>query len=824
MSFSTADDLGQYDLGLQGDGEALAEGFHSQQNYPTSSFTPLNARQPPKQYVNPTETLYYSEDTFDVPSGDTYLSENPSKPAKKGKERPPAQAKKGRAVSLGAVWNYTDEEDVISELVVTTKPAKRAKSALAKKGNGNKAPYKVRSRESDEGDVFEAFDVVEAADEDASMNSQLTTPPDSNKRKPKKGSSVATKPKKGRLPSFKNLTVTKSVAPQEKEQFNDSSVISYQGWTSTQDAVKHNGLAQTTLDKLAAFRYNPKPTIFATPNTRKTQESQPGEQVDINEPELESTGFNGNDLLSNGSSTQFIWHLESNDPFLIQSALERPQGNKSAADFNEKIEANQTEAGAPSLYTIEHMTLDSDGGIAHPSASEPQIVGKQHQYHQYREPASSEAMVPDHSKDSINADTEIEELQENMSIVPAIVPEVRGFAEKQFAQGSGMNVIEVNPGSNEEPVPLLPVNSEFDEFDEGLDDDDLMAISTDELALKAARVAVLPAAIESTSSENKIISVIDMPDNPHLPIHTDYDDDEYLMDAGEDDQMHELREHPGLDIENHHAPTSLQNEIEFQEEYDSSLQFSPPSANQHSDPLSPNRIPGTDLQEEFEDWAFMNSELNDVMRQAELRNPPVTVVLSQPQMTHHTKAPATKTNSKTTAIILDDSHEYEPLGQFVRPEFPEIVRDRCPIVGVSSQSFLRTCFRIGELFKEGQKCRAAGQDTIIELFARVNFSSRDAGTQHFRFMDLWSDYPPFPTGILTNYRTLSLADSESFALVGEKGKGRMARCLGRVKRDRRCDTGWIIDIINIRETDWEEIRWTKRIVTAGSERTDLLKL
>ncbi|CAG8958977.1 hypothetical protein HYFRA_00012134 [Hymenoscyphus fraxineus] len=821
MSFSTADDLGQYDLGLQGDGEALlAEG---QQNYPTSSFTPLNARQPPKQYVNPTETLYYSEDTFDVPSGDTYLSEIPSKPAKKGKKRPPAQAKKGRAVSLGAVWNYTDEEDVVSELVVTTKPAKRVKSAPAKKGNGNKAPYKVQSREPDDGDVFEAFDVVEAADEEASMNSQLTTPPDSNKRKPKKGGSVATKPKKGRLPSFKSLTVTKSVAPQEKEQPNGSSVISYQGWTSTQDAVKHNGLAQTTLDKLAAFRYNPKPTIFATPNTRKTQESQPGEQVDINEPELESTGFNGNDTLKNGSSTQFIWHLESNDPFLNQPALERPQGNKCAVDFDEKIEADQTEAGTPSLHTIEHMTLDSDGGIAHPSASEAQIVGKQLQYHQYREPASSEAMVPDHSKDSIKADTEIKELQGHMSIVPAIVPEVRGYPEKQVAQCSGTNVIEVNPVSHEEPVPILPVNFEFDEFDDGLDDDDIMAISTDNLVLKTARVAVLPAAIASTSSESKIVSVIDMPDVPHLPI-IDSDDDEYLMDAGEDDRMHEVLEHPGLVIENHHAPTSLQNEIEFQEEYDSSLQFSPPSANQYSDPLSPNRIPGTDPQEEFEDWAFMNSELDDVMRQAELRNPPATVVLSQPQMTDHTKAPATKTNAKTTAIILDDSHEYEPLGQFVRPEFPEIVRDRCPIVGVSSQSFLRTCFRIGELFKEGQKCRAAGQDTIIELFARVNFSSRDAGTQHFRFMDLWSDYPPFPTGILTNYKTSSLADSESFALVGEKGKGKMARCLGRVKRDRRCDTGWIIDIINIRETDWEEIRWTKRIVTAGSEGTGLLKL
>jgi len=56
-------------------------------------------------------------------------------------------------------------------------------------------------------------------------------------------------------------------------------------------------------------------------------------------------------------------------------------------------------------------------------------------------------------------------------------------------------------------------------------------------------------------------------------------------------------------------------------------------------------------------------------------------------------------------------------------------------------------------------------------------------------------------------------------------EGTLARCLGRLKRDSKSETGWMLHIANIRMTDWEEIRWTRRIVSAGlvkSERVGLL--
>ena len=80
----------------------------------------------------------------------------------------------------------------------------------------------------------------------------------------------------------------------------------------------------------------------------------------------------------------------------------------------------------------------------------------------------------------------------------------------------------------------------------------------------------------------------------------------------------------------------------------------------------------------------------------------------------------------------------------------------------------------------------------------------------FPITDLWSNRPPYPSGVLTNYMTTVLADSESKIFLSENGK--MARCFGRLKRDLTI-SAWLLHIINIRATDWEVIRWTKGVVS-----------
>ena len=175
------------------------------------------------------------------------------------------------------------------------------------------------------------------------------------------------------------------------------------------------------------------------------------------------------------------------------------------------------------------------------------------------------------------------------------------------------------------------------------------------------------------------------------------------------------------------------------------------------------------------------------------------------------QTPGTQMTTDTPWSIIDDSHKYQPMEPFARSHFPCLILDRSPVIGLSAQSYLRTCFRIGEMFNGGVRCSSLGQDVVIELFARVMFSSREAGStkQHFQFADLWHDRPPYPNGLLTNYKITGLAESESKVFLAEKEK--MARCLGRFKRDLK-NSVWVLHLINIRETDWEEIRWTKEIV------------
>lgn len=132
-----------------------------------------------------------------------------------------------------------------------------------------------------------------------------------------------------------------------------------------------------------------------------------------------------------------------------------------------------------------------------------------------------------------------------------------------------------------------------------------------------------------------------------------------------------------------------------------------------------------------------------------------------------------------------------------------------------------TCFRIGEMFQVGAKCQALELDPVIELFARVNYSVREPGTtkQHFQFLDMWVDRPPNPNGILASFKTTCLVETESKVFI-ECNEKKMARVIGRLKKDRnKRDSPWLLDIINIRETDWEEIRWTRRIVSGD----DLVK-
>ena len=417
----------------------------------------------------------------------------------------------------------------------------------------------------------------------------------------------------------------------------------------------------------------------------------------------------------------------------------------------------------------------------------------------------------------------------------------------------------------------------MDEFDEGLEDDEFLAMvsemvvpetplkvhSQQQNGEKSASPApttflVVPAPLRMghiVESADALPKSKDIPIRiPSPRIFTSESDDEFPMDQGDEEEMLKLPELANGVEENFTAPAGISlssgDELDIREVYDPSLQHSPPTSrsgqspktaayNRHTDRNSANQSPNGPseidqvVMEHEEDWTFIRTGHGEARMPDPFIDPPQPTAFPQrpgPQRqllssqilqsrsisagNRRTHSSATQTASDITWSIIDDSREYLKVKPFARPNFPSLVPDRCPVIGISAQTFLRTCFRVGEMFKEGARRNALGQDVVIELFARVTFSSRDTGskTQHFQFADLWHDRPPFPSGILADYKTTELAESES-RLFLEPEVEKIARCLGRLKRDIKSNIGWVLHIINIRTTDWEEIRFTKNAVS-----------
>ncbi|MCJ1351048.1 MAG: hypothetical protein MMC33_001030 [Icmadophila ericetorum] len=154
---------------------------------------------------------------------------------------------------------------------------------------------------------------------------------------------------------------------------------------------------------------------------------------------------------------------------------------------------------------------------------------------------------------------------------------------------------------------------------------------------------------------------------------------------------------------------------------------------------------------------------------------------------------------------------------FARPAFPKPVGDRCPIIGLSSSPILRTCFRIGEAFNATGAAVRSNLECIIELYVQVKFSEREADgrrLQYFQFGDLFQkDKSPYLSGTYDMSKGANLWDCDSKIFLGEGGKGRIARVIGKMKRDERSGS-WTMIILSIWEADMEAVSHVKGIVFA----------
>lgn len=153
---------------------------------------------------------------------------------------------------------------------------------------------------------------------------------------------------------------------------------------------------------------------------------------------------------------------------------------------------------------------------------------------------------------------------------------------------------------------------------------------------------------------------------------------------------------------------------------------------------------------------------------------------------------------------------------FVRPAFPRPLLPRSPIMGISPTTVLRTCFRIGEAFNAASMALRNSTNAIIELYCRVKYSDRDVnGYKHFfELGDLFTPgKSPSLTAQYSLWKGVGLWEHDSRQFLGEGGKGKKARVIGRIKRGDK-NRGWDMTILNVWEVDWEDVGIAKGVICA----------
>lgn len=157
-----------------------------------------------------------------------------------------------------------------------------------------------------------------------------------------------------------------------------------------------------------------------------------------------------------------------------------------------------------------------------------------------------------------------------------------------------------------------------------------------------------------------------------------------------------------------------------------------------------------------------------------------------------------------------DLTQKRQLSPFRKHSFPGKVRDRPSALGFSSRALLRVCFRVKELVHATFRCHSRDQELIIEIYARVTYSSRDplVKRQCFQFRDLSKDKQSFPSGTLSGWRPGSLVDRQSLRLMGNRTP-QLCWILSKTRLDSKGFVGLALDVINVRETNWDQIRLAK---------------
>lgn len=326
-----------------------------------------------------------------------------------------------------------------------------------------------------------------------------------------------------------------------------------------------------------------------------------------------------------------------------------------------------------------------------------------------------------------------------------------------------------------------------------------------------------------TLPEKKDVASNQAPNDPgsdvYCPPPSD-SNDEYPLDSENENDMLQLLDSAEACIKTHIPPSSVLNlwdrDSRSADVYDENLQHSPPqpAADLYDGTEQNHKATGKDdLLDEDVDWDTVYAISASIPKDTSLAGS-----LEREEPCHEDLVPAHEQQ-----LPYDGGEDgFQLLTPFQRSQFPEKVHDRSVIRGLSSEVVLRTCFRIEELLEQAAHCYNHHQEVVFELYAKVKYSNREelARKQYLVLVDLFEDKKPCLLSTLSRWRAGDTRDQQGQAFLGVNSY-KMCRCMCKAKRDSESENGWVLDILDIRETDWDGIRFAKMVMGGDNgERAD----
>lgn len=599
---------------------------------------------------------------------------------------------------------------------------------------------------------------------------------------------VGSLPIRGRCVSvglFRNAGVTKRpcAGVRETVQSYAAKSKSYQGFTTTEDRLKSGStaLSKTTLEKLTTFKYNAstepteplKPVVVQAPiefnSAQLVKNQQPFNVLSSNqEPSpcnksfIKQAAWQPGDSINRYPSEQSNRHglagfvSAARDEYLLgedlfskldtQPGVALSEDKAAREDIPPSAESTTFERQGPvSGNKIDYGGLPSEATLLHRSFNSEDVeVGKDCSVGM-----SLEKFGPHVSLHTCDSNVQIGDaggFAGYSSAFSGIIshekstPSFTTSAYEDIVQSSESRDLtrprQPTSQSVAEKGNIPQLGKILDEFDDELDDEDLIVVLTDVSVLQSPLKARLNHVEDACEVKGQsLLSRSSAPDHS-MPISSGYNDatnhaipleqniplprishlnsdDDYPMNEEDEEEMLRLSKTCQHFSENPLTPASVQDHTvrhinirEYHKDYlfDTSLIQPEKVAGVNKTKISDARHSPRRPLDRFippvpdEDWNFMYADRNFQRDIAQTTSDPNTeqrsAVLDRHSSGVHpssrmqqtapivsrTQSHLTKEAVVSTSCAIDDSHEYEPLIPFARPAFKSLVMDRCPVM------------------------------------------------------------------------------------------------------------------------------------------------